>query len=90
KQALGAQERRIKREFMMVGIKQLLWGGIPGLIAGSAMGFAMAQVFGLESAAIAGIATFMVTVIGAVVILATYFPTKRALEMEPSAALRYE
>ncbi len=90
KQALGAQESRIKREFMMVGFKQLLWGGIPGLLAGSAMGFAMAQVFGLENAAIAGIATFMVTVIGTVVMLATYFPTKRALEMEPSAALRYE
>lgn len=90
KQALGAKEERITREFLMVGFKQLLWGGIPGLIGGSAMGFAMAQVFGLEGAAIAGIAVLMVSVIGSVVMVAAYVPTKRALQMEPSEALRYE
>ncbi len=90
KQALGAQEQHIKREFMMIGFKQLLWGGVPGALAGSAMGFAMAQVFGLENTELFGIAALMITVIGSVVMTATYFPTRRALEMEPSAALRYE
>ncbi|MES2824515.1 MAG: ADOP family duplicated permease [Pseudomonadota bacterium] len=90
KRALGAVEERITKEFLMAGFNQFLWGGVPGLIIGCAMGFAMSQMFGMGSADLLFIAIGLVIVIGGVVMLASYIPTKRALLMEPSAALRYE
>jgi len=90
KRALGAQDEQITRQFLWTGAKQLLWGGIPGVAAGCAMAFAMAHVIGIAAADLILIATIMVSIIAGVVIMATYIPTKRALQLEPSDALRYE
>jgi predicted permease len=90
KRALGADEQTITREFMMTGFKQFLMGGIPGLLAGCGMGFAMSKIFGTDNLALFIIAFSMTTLIGAVVMLATYLPTRAALSMEPSEALHYE
>ncbi len=90
KRALGATEERIIKEFLKAGIKQLLWGGIPGLLAGTAMGFAMSTMLGVGSADLIVVAVGLVFIIGGTVLLATYLPTKRALQMGPSEALRYE
>lgn len=90
KRALGAQEQRIISEFLRKGANQLLWGGIPGLLAGCAMGFGMAQTMGIGNGEIVIIAILFTVIIGGVVMLASYLPTKRALRMEPAAALRYE
>jgi putative ABC transport system permease protein len=90
KRALGAPEQRIISEFLRKGANQLLWGGIPGLLAGCAMGFGMAQTMGIGNGAIVIIALLFTVIIGGVVMLASYLPTKRALRMEPAAALRYE
>jgi len=88
--ALGATNKRIINDFLMTGVKQLLWGGIPGLLAGSAMGFAMSTMLGIGSADLVAVVIVLTFVISGTVLLATYLPTKRALEMEPSEALRYE
>lgn len=90
KRALGAQDKRITREFLVTGFKQLLLGGIPGILAGSAMAFAMAHVVGIGSGDLVLIAIVMISMIGGVVMFATYLPTKRALRMEPNEALRHE
>jgi predicted permease len=90
KRALGAQDEQITRQFLWTGGKQLLWGGIPGAAAGCAMAFAMAPVIGIAAADLILVTTIMVSVVAGVVILATYLPTKRALQLEPGDALRYE
>ncbi|WDE03840.1 ABC transporter permease [Thalassomonas viridans] len=90
KRALGADDERIARELLWSGFKQFLAGSIPGLIAGCALGFAMAQVMGVGGGAIMLLALFTAITIGAVVMAATYFPARKALEMEPSQALHYE
>lgn len=90
KRALGAVEERIVKEFLMKGFKQLLWGGIPGVAAGCAMGFGMSQLMGIGGGELLTIAAVLVAVVGSAVMLATYLPTKRVLQMEPSTALRYE
>jgi ABC-type antimicrobial peptide transport system permease subunit len=90
KRALGAQDEQITRHFLWTGGKQLLWGGIPGAAAGCAMAFAMAHVIGIAAADLILVTTIMVSVVAGVVILATYLPTKRALQLEPGDALRYE
>jgi putative ABC transport system permease protein len=90
KRALGADEQLITREFLMAGLKLLLWGGLPGILVGSSIGFAMSQVFGTGNAALSVIAIAMTILIGSVVMFSTYLPTQRALKMEPSDALHYE
>ncbi len=90
KRALGADDEYITKEYLMTGIKLLLWGGVPGLLAGSFMGFAMSKTFGTGNAALVVIAVTMVVLIGSVVLFATYLPTKRALKLEPSQALHYQ
>lgn len=90
KRALGADEKTITKEFLKAGAKQLLWGGIPGIIAGCAMGYAMSQLFGTSSDSLIIISVTIISIIGSVVMLATYLPTQKALEMEPSDALHHE
>lgn len=90
KRALGANEDNITREFLLKGFKQLLLGGLPGLLVGCGMGFAMSKVFGTGNFVLFIIALLMSTLIGTVVMLATYAPTRTALSMEPSQALHYE
>jgi predicted permease len=90
KRALGADEQRISREFVFAGVKLLLWGGIPGILAGSFMGFAMAQMFGTSYSSLAMMVVMMVSIVVVTVLIATYLPTKNALRLEPSEALHYE
>jgi predicted permease len=90
KRALGADEKRITKELVTAGLIQLLWGGIPGTLLGGALGFAMGMVMniGLKEIIILSLTTLII--IGAIVLLATYLPTKKALQLEPSEALHYE
>jgi len=90
KRALGADESRVSKEFLWSGVKMLLWGGIPGVLVGGFMGIAMGQRFGTDMSILVTIMLTMLTIIGLTVMLATYLPTKRALQMEPSQALHYE
>ena len=90
KRALGAMDHQISKEFLMAGFKQLLWGGIPGVLVGCSMGFAIAKSMGTSDAALLFVAIIMVTVIASVVMFATWLPTQRALQMEPSEALHYQ
>lgn len=90
KRALGAQEATITKEFLFSGLKQLMWGGIPGLLAGTGMGFGMSQMLNVGSSDLILVCVLLVSIIGGAVVLATYIPTKRVLKMEPSQALRYE
>jgi len=90
KRALGADDNRITKEYLMNGFKQLCWGGIPGLLAGGGVGFAISQIMSTGNGVLIVITTLMISIIGSVVMLATYVPTKRALQLEPSDALHYQ
>ena len=90
KRALGATDGLIGRQFLMLGVRQLLWGGVPGALAGYAMGVAMSRIVGLQGLGLVVIAVMMTVLVAAVVLTATWLPTRRALDMEPGEALRYE
>jgi putative ABC transport system permease protein len=90
KRALGADEKQITKELLIAGVKQLLWGGIPGTILGGALGFAMGTVMGVGIEEIVILSLTTVIIIGTIVLLATYLPTKKALQLEPSEALHHE
>jgi predicted permease len=90
KRALGADEKHITKELLITGVKQLLWGGIPGTLLGGALGVAMGTVMGVGTNAIFILSLTTVLIIGSIVLLATYLPTKKALQLEPSEALHHE
>ena len=83
-------EKQITKELLIAGVKQLLWGGIPGTILGGALGFAMGTVMGVGIEEIVILSLTTVIIIGTIVLLATYLPTKKALQLEPSEALHHE
>ena len=90
KRALGADEGKVMKEFLIAGFKLLLWGGIPGILLGGFMGVAMGKMFGTDMSMLVIIVTAILAIIGFTVMLATYLPTLRALKMEPSQALHNE
>jgi len=90
RRALGANEKRITRDYLYTGIKQLLWGAIPGLLVGGGLGFALSQLMSTGNSTLIIISLSIFFIIGIVVLFATYLPTQRALLMEPSDALHYE
>ncbi|TQV72309.1 FtsX-like permease family protein [Aliikangiella marina] len=90
KRALGASDEKVTREFLWKGAKQFIWGGIPGLLAGGGLGFMLGQLMATGVVALGSISIVIVVIIGSVVLFATYLPTKKALQLEPSEALRYE
>ncbi len=90
KRALGAEDSHITQSFIWASIKQLLWGIIPGTLAGGALGYGLGLMMSTGTAVLGLVIGAVVCVISMVVIVATYIPTKRALAMEPSVALRYE
>ncbi|BBN83878.1 hypothetical protein PA25_38630 [Pseudoalteromonas sp. A25] len=87
KRALGASEQKITTEFLISGTKQLLLGAVPGLGIGLALGYAMSVPIGVEFTDVAVAAVVLTVLLSAVVLLATYLPTKRAVEHEPAYAL---
>lgn len=90
KQALGADETVITKEFMFAGLKQLLWGGFPGIFAGCFLGASILDLFNNGLNILIIITLSIVAIIITIVMIATYLPTKCALKMEPSEALHYE
>ncbi|WP_045825671.1 ABC transporter permease [Teredinibacter turnerae] len=90
KRAFGASDNRIYGEFFRQGIKQFLIGGVPAVILGSLMAFGMAQVFPVGLGDIIFIASALIILVFFVVMIATYVPARRALNMEPVDAIRYE
>ena len=54
------------------------------------MGVAMSRIVGLQGLGLVVIAVMMTVLVAAVVLTATWLPTRRALDMEPGEALRYE
>jgi putative ABC transport system permease protein len=88
--ALGASPRRIMRQVMIRGLRLALAGVGIGLIACLALTrFTASQLYGIEAA---DLKTFLasVTMLVLIVLVASYFPARRATEVDPIQALRYE
>lgn len=90
KRAIGATEQRIVRDFVSAGVRQFLWGAIPGILLGCGMGFGMTKVLPVGLFELFAIAVVISVVIFAAVLLGCYLPTRRALAIEPIEALRFQ
>jgi ABC-type antimicrobial peptide transport system permease subunit len=92
RRAVGASDKKITQMFLKQGAKQLIIGlGLAVVIfALLAFGFHKFTEEMFPTFFYFGIAASVVVGLSAVVMLAMYAPTKRAVKMEPSMALRYE
>ena len=92
RRAVGASDKNIIQLFLKQGVRQLIIGLSLAVVLFTLICFGFHQ-FTEEIFPIYfyfGIAITVVVGLSVVVILAIYVPTKRAVKMEPSIALRYE
>ncbi len=90
RRALGADDKRILRMVMRASGVQILLGVAIGMTLLPLMGRSLGDILGDVSPYDPGIYGMVVAVMIAVAIAATLTPTRRALQIDPAAALRYE
>ena len=90
RRALGANDKQIIRMIMKQGWLQLAIGLAAGLPLAYLISETMLAIIGGDSWLIYAMYALIPAMIASIVTLATYIPARRAVELEPSTALRYE
>jgi predicted permease len=90
RRALGADDKRILRMVMRASGVQILLGVGIGMALLPLMGRGLGDILGEVSPYDPGIYGMVVAMMVVVAIAATLTPTRRALKVDPAAALRYE
>jgi len=90
RRALGAGDGRILRMVLRASGVQILIGVVIGMTLLPLMGRGLGDVLGVVSPYDPGIYAMVMGLMIAVAIAATLTPTRRALKVDPAAALRYE
>src|SRR5688572_27971366 len=90
RRALGANNRRILRMIMRASGVQILLGVGIGMTLLPLMGRGLGDILGDVSPYDPGIYSMVIGLMITVAIIATLAPTRRALKVDPAAALRYE
>jgi ABC-type antimicrobial peptide transport system permease subunit len=88
--ALGAQTVQVLRLVVSEGFRPILTGVVIGIIVSAGISRALsATLFGLsplDPVSFAGVSLLLM----AIALLATWLPARRATEVDPMVALRYE
>ncbi len=90
RRALGSSNRRILWVFQREAMHYLLWGAAVGGLMAVAVGGALAGFFNDILSFVPTIVPAVLLIIGTLVILASYIPARRAIQIEPGDALHYE
>jgi predicted permease len=90
RRALGAGDSRILRMVLRASGLQILLGVVIGMALLPLMGRGLGDILGEVSPYDAGIYSLVVVLMVVIAIAATLTPTRRALRVDPAAALRYE
>ncbi|HLG53031.1 MAG TPA: ADOP family duplicated permease [Steroidobacteraceae bacterium] len=90
RRALGADDRRILRMVMRASGVQIALGVAIGMALMPLMGRGLGDILGEVSPYDPGVYSMVVAIMIVVAVAATLTPTRRALKVDPAAALRYE
>lgn len=88
--ALGATDGRVIRTFMGQGARLLTIGLGIGFVFALLAGLVFSRVLAISPVVYLVAAVAVPVLISLIVLIATYIPTRRSVQMEPIAALRYE
>lgn len=90
RKAIGAKRRDISNQFLIESIIITLIGGIIGVLFGVAVAFGISSLGVLQTSVTAGPVLLAFGVSAAIGIIFGYYPAKKASELNPIEALRYE
>jgi len=88
--ALGARRAQVLRLVMIEGFRPILLGMVIGVVASAGVSRVFAAtLFGISP--VDGVSFMAVSLLlGAIALLATYLPARKAMRVDPMVALRYE
>jgi putative ABC transport system permease protein len=90
RKALGAKKKNIIAQFLIEAIILTFVGGVIGMGVGILASFIISKVIGLPFAIAVGSILLAIGVSGAIGILFGWYPAKKASDLQPIEALRYE
>jgi putative ABC transport system permease protein len=90
RKALGAKKRDIITQFLIESIILTFLGGIIGMIIGILLSFTISKIIGLPFTISVGSIGLAIGVSGAIGILFGWYPARKAANLQPIEALRYE
>jgi predicted permease len=90
RRAIGASDFEIVRMFIASGMRQLAAGLVVSTFISVAIMIMVSRFAGVGFVTLIGIAAFVAVTVSALVLVAIYVSTKKAVEYEPAVALRYE
>jgi putative ABC transport system permease protein len=90
RKAIGAKRRDISNQFLVESIIVTLIGGVIGVVFGVLVAFAVSSLGILQATVTTGPVLLAFGVSAAIGIIFGYYPAKKASELNPIDALRYE
>ncbi len=90
RKALGAKKKIIITQFLMEAILLTLIGGFVGMCLGILISYVLSRLMSIPFAVSVSSITLAIGVSGAIGILFGWYPAKKASDLQPIEALRYE
>src|SRR3989344_7214819 len=90
RKALGAKRKNIITQFLIEAIILTFTGGVIGMLVGVLASFMIAKAMGIAFAVSPGSIFLAIGVSGATGVIFGWYPAKKAANLQPIEALRYE
>ncbi|MEO7795646.1 MAG: ABC transporter permease [Thermoanaerobaculia bacterium] len=90
RRALGARKKDIRRQFLAEAVMLSLGGGLAGVALGMLISFALSHAFPLPTKVTPGLVAVGLLLSVVTGFFAGYFPARKAANLTPIEALRYE